>query len=209
MRPRDGILPGMSGAAGSGGIGVAVIVASTREGRIGGTVADWFIGRAGRRPGLRIDTIDLDRTPLPGRLPARRPRGDDRAPELVSFAERVARADGFVVVTPEYNHGYPGPLKNALDLVREEWRAKPMGFVSYGGPAGGVRAVEQLRLVAVELHLVPLRDAVAIPMARAAFGDGGVPDDPGGRIADDVETMLDRLEWWSRALAVARRAAPY
>ena len=125
------------------------------------------------------------------------------------FAERIARADGFVVITPEYNHGYPGTLKNALDLVNAEWRAKPMGFVSYGGPAGGVRAVEQLRQVAVELHLVPLRDAVAIPMARSAFGDGGAPADPDGFIADSLETMLERLVWWSRALAAARRAAPY
>lgn len=188
---------------------VAVIVASTREGRIAGTVAEWFLGRARRRTDLRIDPIDLAGTPLPGRLPARRPRGGDHPDGIRPFAERLARADGFVVITPEYNHGYPGTLKNALDLVNAEWRAKPMGFVSYGGPAGGVRAVEQLRQVAVELHLVPLRDAVAIPMARSAFGDGGAPADPDGFIADSLETMLGRLVWWSRALAAARRAAPY
>lgn len=188
---------------------VAVIVASTREGRFADTVADWFLGLASRRLDLWIDPIDLARTQLPGRLPARRPRDGDYPDEVMAFAERIARAEGFVVITPEYNHGYPGSLKNALDLVNAEWRAKPMGFVSYGGPSGGVRAVEQLRQVAVELHLVPLRDAVAIPMARSAFGDDGAPDDPSGLIADRVNTLFDRLVWWSRALAAARRVAPY
>lgn len=188
---------------------VAVIVASTREGRFAETVADWFLGLASRRLDLWIDPIDLARTQLPTRLPVRRPRDGDYPDEVMPFAERIARADGFVVITPEYNHGYPGALKNALDLVNAEWRAKPMGFVSYGGPAGGIRAVEQLRQVAVELHLVPLRDAVAIPMARTAFGEDGSPADPDGLIADSVHTMFERLVWWSRALAAARRVAPY
>jgi NAD(P)H-dependent FMN reductase len=188
---------------------VAVIVASTREGRFAETVADWFLGLASRRLDLWIDPIDLARTQLPGRLPVRRPRDGDYPDEVMPFAERIARADGFVVITPEYNHGYPGALKNALDLVNAEWRAKPMGFVSYGGPAGGIRAVEQLRQVAVELHLVPLRDAVAIPMARTAFGEDGAPADPDGLIADSVHTLFERLVWWSRALAAARRVAPY
>ena len=187
---------------------VAAIVASTREGRLAGAVAAWFLGVAAGRSDLEVETIDLALTPLPDRLPERHPRrggyGDDVAP----FAARIARAEAFVVITPEYNHGYPGALKNALDLVNAEWRAKPVAFVSYGGVAGGVRAVEQLRQVAVELHMAPLRDAVAIPMARRAFAEG-VLAAPGGRIADDAATMLDRLAWWGRALAAARGAAPY
>lgn len=187
---------------------VAAIVASTREGRLADAVAAWFLGVAAARPAIEVDLIDLALTPLPDRLPERHPRRGGYGDDVVPFAERIAGADAFVVITPEYNHGYPGALKNALDLVNAEWRAKPVAFVSYGGVAGGVRAVEQLRQVAVELHMAPLRDAVAIPMARRAFS-GGALADPDGRIADDAATMLDRLTWWARALAEARRAAPY
>ena len=188
---------------------LAVIVASTREGRFAETVADWFLGLASRRLDLWIDPIDLARTQLPSRLPPRHPRGGGYPEDVQPFAERIGQADGFIVITPEYNHGYPGSLKNALDLVNAEWRAKPVAFVSYGGVSGGVRAVEQLRQVAVELHLVPLRDGVVLPMARRAFGEGDAPDDPDGRIADSVAVMFDRMVWWSRALAAARRVAPY
>lgn len=188
---------------------VTVIVASTREGRLGGTVAGWFTGRARERTGLEVDVLDLAETPLPARLPGRHPARGGYPEAVRPLAERIGRADGFVVVTPEYNHGYPGSLKDAMDLVHAEWRAKPMAFVSYGGVSGGVRAVEQLRQVAVELHLVPVRDAVTLPMARRAFGDAAAPADPEGMIADAVAALLDRLEWWARALAAARRATPY
>jgi NAD(P)H-dependent FMN reductase len=188
---------------------VAVIVASTREGRFAETVADWFLGLGSLRLDLWIDPIDLARTQLPARLPPRHPREGGYPDEVTPFAERIARAEAFIIVTPEYNHGYPGSLKNALDLVNREWRAKPVAFVSYGGVSGGVRAVEQLRQVACELHMVPLRDAVVLPMARRAFRDGDGPDDPDGFIADSVRTMFDRLVWWSRALSAARRVAPY
>ena len=188
---------------------VAVIVASTREGRFAETVADWFLGVAGQRLDLWIDPIDLARTQLPTRLPPRRPRLGEYPDEVVAFAERIGRAQGYVIITPEYNHGYPGSLKTALDLVNSEWRAKPVAFVSYGGVSGGMRAVEQLRQVVVELHMVPMRDAVVLPMATRSFGPDGTPADPEGFIADSVTTMCDRLVWWSRALSAARRAAPY
>lgn len=188
---------------------VAVIVASTREGRFAETVADWFLGLGSLRLDLWIDPIDLARTQLPARLPPRHPRDGGYPDEVVPFAERIDRAEAFVIITPEYNHGYPGSLKNALDLVNREWRAKPVAFVSYGGVSGGVRAVEQLRQVVVELHMAPLRDAVVIPMARRAFRESDAPDDPDGLIADSVRTMFDRLVWWSRALSAARRVAPY
>jgi NAD(P)H-dependent FMN reductase len=187
---------------------VAVIVASTREGRFAESVADWFLELASRRLDLWIDPIDLARTQLPYRLPPRHPRGGEYPPEVEPFAERVGRAEGYIVITPEYNHGYPGSLKNALDLVNAEWRAKPVGFVSYGGVSGGIRAVEQLRQVVVELHMVPIRDGVVLPLARQTFGEDG-PADPDGMIRDSVGVMFDRMVWWARALGAARRASPY
>jgi NAD(P)H-dependent FMN reductase len=122
----------------------------------------------------------------------------------VRWAETVEAADGFVLITPEYNHGYPAALKNALDLVYAEWGRKPVAFVSYGGPAGGVRAVQQLREVVIELDLVPLRRQVAIPRVHTALREDG-PDDP--RHASAAERLLDDLAWWARALAGARIAA--
>jgi NAD(P)H-dependent FMN reductase len=190
-------------------IPVAVVVASTREERLGGIVADWFVGRVDERGGYALDVIDLDATDLPDRLPAGHPARGEYPSEVRPFADRIGAADGFVVVTPEYNHGYPGSLKNAIDLVNAEWRAKPVAFVSYGGLSGGMRAAEALRLVFAELHVVTLRDAVVLPFAARSFRERGEPDDADGRIADGVRIMLDRLEWWARALARARADRPY
>lgn len=104
---------------------LAVIVGSTRTGRFAPIVADWFISRAEQHDGVIAEVIDLVDTPIPG----------------IDFTARIGTADAFVVVTPEYNHSFPGPLKTAVDSVRREWSAKPVGFVSYGGISGGLRAV--------------------------------------------------------------------
>lgn len=190
-------------------IPVAVLIGSTREERLGGLVAEWFLGRLAARGGFAADVIDLEQTELPGRLPAGHPARGDYPETVKPYAARIAAAEAIVVVTPEYNHGYPGALKDAIDLVNREWRVKPVGFVSYGGLSGGIRAIEGLRLVFAELHAVTLRDAVVLPFAARAFRERGEPDDPEGMIADGVRIMLDRLEWWSRALARARAESPY
>jgi NAD(P)H-dependent FMN reductase len=128
---------------------LAVIIGSTRPGRLGGPIAGWFAGQARLRDDMEVDVIDLIDVDLPSAFPRH------LSPGLVAFVERIGRADAFVVVTPEYNHGYPACLKQAIDLPRREWRTKPVGFVSYGGMSGGLRAVEQLRLVFAELEAIP------------------------------------------------------
>lgn len=190
---------------------IAVIVGSTRDDRIGGRVAEWFVGEVESHGGFAVDVIDLDVLvgDLPGRLPAGHPARGEYPDEVRPLAARIAAAHGFVLVTPEYNHGYPGSLKNAIDLVNAEWRAKPVAYVSYGGLSGGMRAVEQLRQVMVELHTVSIRDAVVIQFAGRSFRSGAAPDDPDGMIADGVRALLRRLDWWARALARARADAPY
>lgn len=120
-----------------------------------------------------------------------------------AFAERVAAADAFVVVTPEYNHAYPASLKLAIDWLKVEWSRKPVAFVSYGGISGGLRAVEQLRLVFAELHAMTVRDTVSFHMARGKFDDAGKPTDAVGA-ERAATTMLDHLAWWARALRAAR-----
>lgn len=167
---------------------VAVIVASTREGRFGPTVAAWFAGVAGSRTDLEIEIVDV------------------ADPSTVT--KKLAAADAFVVVTPEYNHSYPGPLKAVIDDHFREWLAKPVGFVSYGGLSGGLRAVEHLRPVFAELHAVTVRDTVSFHGGRSCFGPDGVPLDPEVPGAA-ARLLLDRLAWWGRTLRDAHRARPY
>lgn len=112
---------------------VAMLLGSTREGRFSRTVADWFTTRAAPRGDIELDRIDLAELPLPTVHQAPVVSGEYAAPEVRAFAQRIEVADGFVIITPEYNHGYPTALKLAIDSVNPEWHAKPVGFVSYGG----------------------------------------------------------------------------
>ena len=112
------------------------------------------------------------------------------------------------MVTPEYNHGYPGPLKTAIDSVSREWRAKPLGFVCYGGLSGGLRAVEQLRLVFAELHTVTIRETVSFHGARQRFNEHGVPREPDA-VNAAAGALLEQLDWWARTLRRARITTPY
>jgi len=183
-------------------LSLAVIIASTREGRFGGTVGGWFVEQAKRRDDFVVDVIDLADTPLPTTMPAPAP------PEVLAFTGRLDAADAFVVVTPEYNHSFPGPLKSAIDSAHREWAAKPVGVVSYGGVSGGLRAAEQLRLVFADLHAVTIRNTVSFHLAHRRFDADGRPRDP-ETVARSATAMLDQLTWWGRALRDARVAHPY
>jgi NAD(P)H-dependent FMN reductase len=179
---------------------VAVIIGSTREGRFGDTVARWFATRARERPDMLVDLVDLADADLPPVLTSH------ASPAVQAFGERIDRADAFVVVTPEYNHGYPASLKQAIDLLHAPWQRKPVGFVSYGGMSGGLRAVEQLRLVFAELHATTLREAVSFHSAWTLFDEDGQPHDPSGCTVA-AKRMLDDLAWWGAALRTARNAS--
>ncbi|MDX3691346.1 NAD(P)H-dependent oxidoreductase [Streptomyces europaeiscabiei] len=185
---------------------IAVIIGSVRAERIGHTVAAWFADLVARRPDLSLDVIDVADLPLPLAGPSRAP-APEAAAVLAESRPRLARADAFVVVTPEYNHSFPAALKNAIDWHREEWQAKPVGFVCYGGFSAGLRAVEQLRQVFAELHAVTVRDTVGFHGGAAAF-DQGVPRDREPAEAA-AKVLLDQLVWWGRALRQARATHPY
>ncbi|MEU5031188.1 NADPH-dependent FMN reductase [Streptomyces milbemycinicus] len=187
-------------------IRLAVIVASTREGRFGPKVADWFTSRTALHAGLRTDVIDLADTPLPASL-SHRP-GPEEAKALAAVTPRLEAADAYVVITPEYNHSYPAALKNAIDWHYTPWQAKPVGFVSYGGISGGLRAVEHLRPVFAELHAVTVRETVSFHNAGELFGPDGTLKEPKGPEAA-ATALLDQLTWWARALREARAARPY
>ncbi len=181
---------------------LAIIIGSTRQGRFAPTVAAWFTAQARARADLEVDVIDLADTRLPDVL------SDQPAPSVHAMRQRLAAADAFVVVTPEYNHSFPASLKNAIDWHVKEWRAKPVGFVSYGGMAGGLRAVEHLRHVFVELHAMTVRAGVSFHGVRELFGTDGQPKDASGS-RKAATAMLDQLTWWGQALRDARLRRPY
>jgi NAD(P)H-dependent FMN reductase len=183
-------------------IKVALIYGSTRAGRFCDKVAAWAAEQITNHGGFSLDLID----PAIDSLQTR--PDEESAPGAPSLWQRVAEADAFVVVTPEYNHGYPAPLKSLIDSVGAEWHAKPVAFVSYGGVSGGLRAVEQLRLVFAELHTVTIRDAVSFAGAWEQFDEAGKLLHP-ERHRRSMEAMLARLHWWANALRIARKTAPY
>lgn len=185
---------------------LAVICASVREGRFGPTVARWFADQARQRGDVEVDYIDLAEHPLPTVL-SQSP-GSDTAKVLAQLTPRLEDADAFVVVTPEYNHSYPASLKSLIDWHYTQWRAKPVGLVSYGGMAGGLRAAEHLRPVFAELHAVTIREQLSFHNAWEKFDENGDPKDPEAPAAA-AKTMLDQLTWWAEALREARRKRPY
>ena len=170
---------------------IHIILGSTRQGRFGDRVASWFMAHADARADMSAELVDLRDWPLPFfDQPVPPMMGSYNDPLQQAWAAKVAEADGYVIVTPEYNHGYPAVLKNALDHLYAEWNGKPVGFVGYGGSGGGIRAVEQLRQVVIELAMVPIRSQVAIPGAYRVF-QNGAPDNPA--LAQAADTVLNEV----------------
>ena len=186
---------------------IQVITGTTREGRFSESVARWVMEHLATRADLDAELVDLRDHPLPffdGPPPARAPR-EYPTGEVARLGRTLDRADGFLVLTAEYNHGYPAVLKNAMDWTFAEWQRKPITFAGWGN-VGGARAIEQLRQVAVEFELAPLRHAVHIlPETMMA-----VRRDPDGTAAfaalePRLTLLADDLVWWAGALAAARR----
>lgn len=181
----------------------ALIYGSTRPGRLCDTVAGWAGEQIWSHGRFRLDVVDPAELAMPDSAGP-----SAHAESLVSMRRRLARADAFVVVTPEYNHGYPAPLKALIDSANAEWHAKPVAFVSYGGISGGLRAVEQLRLVFAELHAVTIRDTVSFANASDRFdADARLID--GEAAETSMRRLLASLHWWATALGNARNARPY
>ncbi|WP_446215770.1 NADPH-dependent FMN reductase [Micromonospora sp. IBHARD004] len=188
---------------------IAVILGSTRDGRFGPAVGTWILDQVAQRGDMEADLIDLVETPLPTVFPVlgQPPASHEARDLLAAVSPRMAAADAFVIVTPEYNHSFPAMLKNAIDWHTTEWHAKPVGFVSYGAFSAGLRAVEQLRLVLAELHAVTIRDSVGFQRVWEQFDGDGKAVDPAAEAAAKV--MLDRLAWWAHALREAKALRPY
>jgi NAD(P)H-dependent FMN reductase len=190
---------------------ILVISGTTREGRFSEKVAHWVTGDLAARPDMEVELLDLRDHPLPffdGPPPAYTLR-DYPTAETAALGAIIDAADGFVILTAEYNHGYPAVLKNALDHTFVEWRRKPVAFVGWGN-VGGARAIEQLREVSVEFEMAPLRHAVHILpdlMVPAMKAD---PFDPAvfAPLQPKLDLLVIDLEWWASSLARARAAEP-
>jgi NAD(P)H-dependent FMN reductase len=183
---------------------LAVIICSTRPGRIGLPIANWFSAIAAARDALDVEVLDLKEVNLPLFDEPNHPMLADYVHDHTKqWSTMVARADAFVFVTPEYNHSFNAATKNAIDYLHNEWQHKPVGFVSYGGVSGGTRAIQALKPICAALRMVPSVASVILPFPFAHI------DDEGAFIGDDAMAMaangmLDELGRWTEALKPMR-----
>jgi NAD(P)H-dependent FMN reductase len=174
---------------------IMVILGSSREGRRGERLARWIAAETGKREDMEIDFVDSRQLGLPffdETAPVDALDGNFRHDEGKAWGERVRSADGFVIVTPEYNRGIPAVLKNAIDYAWEGWNYKPVSLVGYSnGPWGGTRAVEQLKLIMIGVKALPLPTTVHVPHIGEIITESGIPSDD--RVAGSLKRLLDEL----------------
>jgi NAD(P)H-dependent FMN reductase len=174
---------------------LAVIYGSAREGRFCDTIVDWLLSQLPDM--LAVDVVIID--------PAEFGTGSrmERAAVEHRFARDLSHADAFLIVTPEYNHGYPAALKELIDSYYRPWAEKPVAFISYGGVSGGLRAVEQLRQVFAELGAATIRETVSFPHASECFDAQGRLLEP-ERTGRQLRKLAAQLSWWARTLKLGR-----
>jgi NAD(P)H-dependent FMN reductase len=182
---------------------IAIILGSTRPGRRGEAIAHWVQKLAQERTDAQFELVDIAEFKLPLLdEPVPPSRKSYTKSHTHAWSEKIASYDGYVFVTPEYNHSVSGSLKNAIDFLHREWNNKAAGFVSYGGAAAGARAVEHLRLILAELMVATVR-------AQVGFGvltdfEAYTTFKPLPQRADELKTMLDQLVSWTAALKTVR-----
>jgi NAD(P)H-dependent FMN reductase len=184
---------------------IAIIIGSTRPGRNGEAVAKWVYEIAQKRSDAEFELVDIKDFNLPLLDEPMPPiMGQYTKPHTKTWAAKIGSFDGYVFVTPEYNHGVPGALKNAIDFLFREWNDKAAGFVSYGG-AGGARAVEQLRLVLAEVQMATVRNQVLLSMFTD-FENFSVFK-PDAHHEKSVNATFDQVIAWSGALQTLRKTS--
>lgn len=184
---------------------IAVIIGTTRDTRFGEKPARWIYDAAAARPDMQVDLLDLRQFNLPFfNERASNAHVPSKSPEALRWQQALAPFDGYIVVTGEYNHSMPASLKNALDQAYTEWNRKAIACVGYGS-TGAARAIEHLRLVAVELQLAPIHIGVHIQGADfLEVSRGGKSLGELEYLKPNVARMLDDLAWWAQALKAAR-----
>lgn len=189
-------------------LNIKVIAGSTREGRFSDKAAAWIAEEIKKQDNVAVEVLDLRDYDMPFFNEPMSPlfKQEPYKNEAVArFTKKIDEGDAFVIVTPEYNHGTSGVLKNALDWVYPEWNNKAVAFVSYGS-VGGARAVEQLRQNVIELQMAPIRNSVHIPgeqYFQVIFGKMDAKE-LFASVSKQAEDMITQLLWWARALKNAR-----
>ncbi|MEU3513187.1 NAD(P)H-dependent oxidoreductase [Streptomyces longwoodensis] len=185
-----------------------IIVASTRPGRLGPSVARWIESEAATHGGFdEIEVVDLAEVNLPFMNEPHHPRlGRYTHQHTRDWSAKVAEADAFVFVMPEYNYGYNAELKNAIDYLHIEWQYKPVGMVSYGGVSAGTRAVQMIKQVVTTLKMTPVTEAVSIPFVQQ-FLDEDRRLLPNEVMTSSAKAMLDELVRFAQALHPLRAPA--
>ena len=182
---------------------LTVVIGSTRPGRLGAPIGQWFAARARAYGSFDVEVADLAAVNLPMLDEPNLPRLRQYVHQHTQdWSAMIERADAVVFVTPEYNHGYPATVKNAIDFLYHEWADKPVGFVSYGGVSAGLRSVEQLKTVVTAVGMVPVVAGVTLPFVGQFFDDNG-RFQPNGVIDQAAEAMLDELLRLQRLLQAA------
>src|SRR3989344_1008266 len=189
-------------------LNIKVIAGSTREGRFSDKAAAWIAEEIKKQERVVIEGLDLRDYDMPFFNESMSPSFKQEPTKKKTAAvltKKIEAGDAFVIVTPAYNHGTSGLLKNALDWVYQEWNNKPVAFVSYGS-VGGARAVEQLRLNAIELQMAPIRSSVHIPGEQyfSMLFSNTTPSELFSLQLKQAETMITQLMWWTRVLKNAR-----
>ena len=190
---------------------IALVIGSTRATRFADLPAQWMLTQAQARTDMTVELVDLRDYNLPlfadMATNAYMPSAD---PLVVTWQKKLAEFDGYIFVVSEYNHSVSGSLKNALDQAYVEWAHKPMGAIAYGS-MGGARALEHLRGIAVELQMVPVRNAVHIGggdfwRVHPAMGGSGNLADIEAALLPSAKLTLDDIVWWANATMAARAA---
>jgi len=183
---------------------LSVIIASTRPGRVGLPIGQWFFEQAKSHGKFEVELVDLKERNLPLLDEPKHPRlGEYEHEHTKAWSQLVKASDAFVFVTPEYNFSAPPSLLNALDYLFNEWAYKAAGFVSYGGQSGGIRAVQMLKQPLIAMKLVGIPESVAIPFFSQHLEDGVFKGTEAHEKAGGV--MLDELGRWTEALSTLRK----
>ncbi|WP_164234136.1 NADPH-dependent FMN reductase [Microbacterium hydrocarbonoxydans] len=181
---------------------IAIILGSTRPGRNGKQVADWVLQQASQRDDAEFELVDLADFPLPHLDEPMPPStGQYQNDHTRAWSEKIAEFDGYVFVTPEYNHSTSGVLKNAIDYLHAEWNNKAAAFVGYGG-VGGARAIEHLRLVLAELQVATVRQTLTLSLMTEFENFRTFA--PGDYQVGFLNTLFDQVIAWSEALESVR-----
>lgn len=181
-----------------------IVTVATRPARKGHVFTPWLQSVAEADPDWKVTVADLGEINLPMFDEAQHPRlGQYAGEHTKAWSRLVDAADAFVFVTPEYNYGAPPSIINALDYLAREWAYKPVGFLSYGGVSGGMRAVQMIKQFATTLKMMPIPEAVTVPMFTSLLDAEGVPA-PTAMMETAAGTMLAELKKWSAGLKTMR-----